>query len=102
MSYCHTVARGISLANGFGPLPGNKIRTEVAGASCLESIISAKLTQTPICKGKGAITLTYNTATIGSKNFGAAPFTYSWSNGGKTQNLTSLSTPGIYLSLIHI
>lgn len=96
MSYCHTVARGISLANGFGPLPGNKIRTEVAGASCLESIISAKLTQTPICKGKGAITLTYNTATIGSKNFGAAPFTYSWSNGGKTQNLTSLSTPGIY------
>lgn len=96
MSYCHLVSRGIDLANGFGPLPGDVLRTNVASSSCLQSIISAKLTQIPICKNKGSITLAYDTALIGTRNFGTAPFTYSWSNGAKTQNLTSLSTPGIY------
>ncbi len=96
MSYCHLVARGIDLANGFGPLPGDVLRTNTASNTCLQSIISAKLTQIPICKNKGSITLTYDTASIGTRNFGAAPYNYSWSNGAKTQNLTSLSTPGIY------
>ena len=35
MSYCHLSGPGINFNNGFGPLPGNKIRAEVASASCL-------------------------------------------------------------------
>ncbi len=35
MSYCHLTNYGINFNNGFGPLPGNKIRTEVGGATCL-------------------------------------------------------------------
>lgn len=36
MSYCHLGA-GVNLSLGFGPLPGNVIRTSVEGASCLAS-----------------------------------------------------------------
>lgn len=35
MSYCHLTSTGINFNNGFGPQPGNLIRQEVAGASCL-------------------------------------------------------------------
>lgn len=35
MSYCHLTNVGINYANGFGPLPGDLIRSEVNGASCL-------------------------------------------------------------------
>src|SRR5690606_19699258 len=55
MSYCHLVSRGVNLANGFGPLPGDKIRNEVNNQICLSSIISATLTPTDICKDQGKI-----------------------------------------------
>lgn len=42
MSYCHLVGRGISLANGFDSLPGNKLRTEVGSKTCLQNIDSPK------------------------------------------------------------
>lgn len=35
MSYCHLTNYGINFNNGFGPLPGDKIRTEVSSATCL-------------------------------------------------------------------
>ncbi|MBK6480723.1 MAG: hypothetical protein IPF93_21335 [Saprospiraceae bacterium] len=42
MSYCHQSGNpGISFSNGFGPLPGNLIRSSVSGASCLGSCGSA-------------------------------------------------------------
>lgn len=37
MSYCHLTTYGINFSNGFGPLPGDKIRSEVSGATCLGS-----------------------------------------------------------------
>jgi hypothetical protein len=37
MSYCHLTNYGINLMNGFGPLPGNKIRDEVVNSACLAS-----------------------------------------------------------------
>lgn len=35
MSYCHVNAVGINFSNGFGPQPGNVLRSNVANASCL-------------------------------------------------------------------
>jgi PKD repeat protein len=35
MSYCHLTNFGINLTKGFGPLPGNLIRTRVTNAWCL-------------------------------------------------------------------
>lgn len=35
MSYCHLTSNGINFANGFGPLPGNLIRTRINTQSCL-------------------------------------------------------------------
>lgn len=35
MSYCHLSSTGINFENGFGPLPGDRIRTEVEEAECL-------------------------------------------------------------------
>jgi hypothetical protein len=35
MSYCHLTSIGINLSNGFGPLPGDRIRSRIAAASCL-------------------------------------------------------------------
>ncbi|MBL7803182.1 MAG: zinc-dependent metalloprotease [Saprospiraceae bacterium] len=35
MSYCHLTNYGINFNNGFGPQPGNKIRSAVAAATCL-------------------------------------------------------------------
>jgi len=35
MSYCHLTSSGVNFNNGFGPLPGNLIRSTVANSSCL-------------------------------------------------------------------
>jgi hypothetical protein len=35
MSYCHLAAPGINLANGFGPLPGERIRSRVRNSTCI-------------------------------------------------------------------
>lgn len=35
MSYCHLGGPGINFDNGFGPLPGDRIRSRVAAANCL-------------------------------------------------------------------
>lgn len=36
MSYCHLTGWGINFLNGFGPLPGNRIRERVGAVGCLE------------------------------------------------------------------
>lgn len=40
MSYCHMTSAGINFANGFGPQPGDLIRSRVTNASCLASATS--------------------------------------------------------------
>lgn len=92
MSYCHLRTRGINLANGFGPLPGDLMRYNIANTSTLSSAISATLTPTHICTGtSGAVALNFTAG-----NFGATPYTFAWSNGGNAQNTGGISTPGIY------
>jgi hypothetical protein len=41
MSYCHGTTGGTNFANGFGPLPGGKLRAEINAASCLMGSIVA-------------------------------------------------------------
>lgn len=85
MSYCHLKSRGINLANGFGPLPGDMIRNAVSTLPCLKSIISATLTPTTLCKDYATITLTYDkSSAIGNQNFGTPNYTYKWSAGNVT------------------
>ncbi|OGQ24919.1 MAG: hypothetical protein A2138_16450 [Deltaproteobacteria bacterium RBG_16_71_12] len=40
MSYCHMTSAGINFANGFGPQPGDLIRSRVTNASCLATATS--------------------------------------------------------------
>lgn len=91
MSYCHLVSRGISLANGFGTIPGNHIRSRIAAATCLKSIINTSLTTTPICDTNGAVRIAF-----AANDFSTPPYTYSWSNGGRAASIGHLSTAGIY------
>ncbi len=55
MSYCHLMSKGIDLSFGFGPLPGDLIRSRYQQASCLQgSETFPQLAVTPpdtICTG---------------------------------------------------
>lgn len=35
MSYCHLTGYGINLANGFGPLPGERVRSRIRNSTCI-------------------------------------------------------------------
>lgn len=91
MSYCHTVARGINLANGFGPLPGAAIRAEVAAAACLSPLLKASLASESVCGGSGSIRVVPEPG-----NDGTPPYTYNWSNGGTGAVIANLKTAGSY------
>ncbi len=62
MSYCYGISSvGINFSNGFGPQPGNAIRSAVSGGSCLQA-----------CGGGGGctdneVTLSLNTDQYGSE-----------------------------------
>ena len=85
MSYCHLKSVGINLSLGFGPMPGDKLRAEVAAATCLggtPSIVPIASNQSR-CNA-GSLTLTAS----------GCPGTYRWytvSTGG-----TAVSTSSSY------
>jgi len=67
MSYCHLTSYGINFNNGFGPQPGNLIRSRVSNASCLGT-----------CETGGP--LTCNTPSgISTSGVSQTAFTLSWS-----------------------
>ncbi|HMG15787.1 MAG TPA: M12 family metallo-peptidase, partial [Saprospiraceae bacterium] len=84
MSYCHLTNYGINFNNGFGPLPGNKIRTEVTNAGCLaqNGVVPTGLTTTNI---------TSNGATL---NWGAVPNTTEYTIQYKLATATAWITAG--------
>lgn len=91
MSYCHMVnGVGINFSLGFGPQPGDLIRSKITAAACLTTCASACLTVTTngtnvSCAGGNNATI-YATATGGT-----GPYTYAWSNGGNTQTLYNVA-----------
>jgi hypothetical protein len=42
MSYCHLTGYGINFSNGFGPLPGDVIRTQTASKTCTERYLPSE------------------------------------------------------------
>lgn len=100
MSYCHLASRGVSLANGFGPLPGALIRDNVGAGTCLSSIISAKLVTTPLCRDTGVVAVAIDSSIVpGNSHFGTNPLQYKWSNGASTQNIM-VNAAGSYVVTI--
>jgi Metallo-peptidase family M12/Secretion system C-terminal sorting domain len=104
MSYCHLTGTGINFNNGFGPVPGAKIRDKVLNASCLTpsgaapaglatsniTANSASLAWTPVAGGtaytvqykitSSSTWLTAGTTTATVYNLGnlSASTAYSW------------------------
>ncbi len=94
MSYCHLTASRINFANGFGPLPGNLIRSKVSDASLFGCICDCASIEMDVTKqdigcgnptGSASVTVTA----------GTGPFTYQWSNGATGSSVSSLA-PGTY------
>ncbi len=87
MSYCHLLGTGINLSLGFGPQPGDRVRTETYNAPCLAA-----------CGGGGG-TCTYNT--YNSENYEVGYGT--WTDGGtdciRTNNATYANSPNFSVQL---
>lgn len=97
MSYCHLTNYGINFSNGFGTQPGNRIRQRVNQANCLApcapqcpTFVVTAAVQNVTCNGLNNGSINVATPTVGT-----APYSYSWSNGASTQNISNLS-PGTY------
>ena len=111
MSYCHLNPQwtndcdlsssnpGINLAGGFGQLPGALIRSRIANATCLGGNGGVTLPfqananiEDEACNQKnGSIQLTVS--------YGQTPYTYQWSNGASTKDLTNVAA-GNYSCII--
>lgn len=90
MSYCHLTGIGINFANGFGLLPGNKIRSVVTNSPCFgmcRMTIDVTKQDASCGQANGSASVT---ATNGTGNL-----TYSWSNGHTGPTLTGV-LPGTY------
>ncbi len=78
MSYCHLTNYGINFNNGFGPLPGNKIRASVSAASCLPGAC-APLNNCPAPGNITVTNITGNSAVVSWTGTGnASSYTVQW------------------------
>jgi hypothetical protein len=95
MSYCHGVTGvGIRFANGFGPQPGNLIRSKVQAAACLSNCANLKVeldTSFATCSTLGTASVT--------ATGGVAPITYSWSTGETTSSISGLARGDYYVTV---
>ena len=101
MSYCHLSGAGIKFSNGFGPQPGNKIRTEVSSATCLSPTCAPLGTCTPP-SGIVVSNVTGNGATISwTAVSGAVSYSLQWravGNGAWT-TVSSAVSPQVLTGL---
>ena len=118
MSYCHLVSTGINFSNGFGTLPGDRIRARVTNAACLATACASSGNNPPTVSitapsnnanftppasisitataadADGSVTQVafYNgTTLLGTDN--TAPYAFSWTNVPLgTYSLTAVAT----------
>jgi hypothetical protein len=106
MSYCHLTSYGINFNNGFGPLPGDKIRSRVAAVNCLGRSCSGGSCNAPT--GLQISNITTNSATASWNAVSGAnsyTFEYKISTSGTwtiatvtttSYNMTGLSANSTY------
>jgi hypothetical protein len=91
MSYCHLLSSvGISLTNGFGQLPGDKIRAVIGAATCFgncKMTMSLAKVDASCSQNNGSIAATPAN--------GTGAYSYLWSDGQTGATLAN-AAPGIY------
>ncbi|MBK6544845.1 MAG: fibronectin type III domain-containing protein [Saprospiraceae bacterium] len=94
MSYCHLTGYGINFNNGFGPLPGDKIRAEVVAANCLGTSCSGGGgCNVPTGLAISNITQTTATATWNAVS-GATSYNFEYkTNAGSTWTVVTTTNP---------
>lgn len=102
MSYCHLTSYGINFNNGFGPLPGNKIRDRVTNSSCLaqNGVVPTGLSASNITSSSA--TLNWSAVqnateyTIQYRIVNASSWTTAGTSATNSYNLTGLSSSTTY------
>jgi hypothetical protein len=84
MSYCHLTNYGINFNNGFGPVPGSRIRSKVLAATCLSQTGTAPT----------GLTTTNVTSTSAQLNWGAVAGTTAYSMQYKLSTATTWTSAG--------
>jgi hypothetical protein len=102
MSYCHLTSYGINFNNGFGPVPGNWIRSKVLAANCLSQsgtaptgLTTTNITNTSAQLNWGAVTGT-TSYSVQYKLSTASTWTSAGSTSGTTMTISGLSTNTAY------
>lgn len=98
MSYCHLTSYGINLSNGFGPKPGERIRSRVSAATCLPECAAIVLCSAPT--GLSVTNITTNSVTLNWASSGASAYSvqYKLSNA-TTWTTATASTSGLSFNL---
>jgi hypothetical protein len=100
MSYCHLTNFGINLTKGFGPLPGNLIRSRVQNAQCLfecsglcdNLTADFTITHTSCKENNGIIEV--------DPSGGQSPYTVNIGFGFVQQTIFTDLEPGIYTVIV--
>lgn len=95
MSYCHLNNVGIDFTLGFGPQPGDLIRSKVANASCLTSCAPANLEVAIIDSSDISCGGTDDGNAVAQASGGTGTYTYAWSNSDLGPTIANLAA-GVY------
>ena len=95
MSYCHLNSVGIDFTLGFGPQPGDLIRSRVANASCLSSCGPAALEVAIIDSSDISCGGADDGSAVAQASGGTGTYNYTWSNGAFGSFISDLA-PGEY------
>ncbi|MBK9109445.1 MAG: fibronectin type III domain-containing protein [Saprospiraceae bacterium] len=100
MSYCHLTNYGINFNNGFGPLPGDKIRTEVIAATCLGQSCGGGGGGCNVPTGLNITNITQTTATANwNVVSGATSYKFEYkTNAGGTWTVVTTTNPTYNMS----